>query len=447
MNRFRDRLLANLRQLPVGRQLGRIVSYNGLVIEAIGPEARLGELCEIESEHEPGIRCMAEVVGFRQERTLLMPYGHLAGISTASIIKATGRPMTVPVGDALLGRVVDAFSRPLDDEGPLRLDDAYPLYREPINPMARAPIEQVLETGVRAIDGLLTLGVGQRVGIMAGSGVGKSTLLGMLARQVVADVTVLALVGERGREVGDFIDNALGPEGLKRSVVVVATSDEPALVRAHAAHTAHAMAEYFRDQGKSVLLIVDSMTRFAMAQREIGLAIGEPPTFRGYTPSVFSKLPTLLERCGRLRSGGAISGVYSVLVEGDDMNEPVTDHMRAILDGHIVLDRDLASRGHHPSIDVLHSASRLMNHVAGETEQAIARDVKKQMAVYAASRDLIELGAHQRGVNAALDAAIDVKAPLDKVLQQTPKQFSAREETLRQFAAALNATPKPGGAA
>lgn len=437
MNAFADRLLANIRRMPVGHQLGRIVSYNGLVIEAIGPEARLGELCTIESEHDPDGGFMAEVVGFRQERILLMPYAHLAGISTHSMIRATGRPMTVPVGDALLGRVVDAFSRPLDDGGAIRFDAEYPLYREPINPMARAPIDTVLETGVRTIDGLLTLGHGQRVGIMAGSGVGKSTLLGMLARQVVADVTVLALVGERGREVGEFLDHALGPEGLKRSVVVVATSDEPALVRAHAAHAAHAMAEYFRDQGKSVLLIVDSMTRFAMAQREIGLAIGEPPTFRGYTPSVFSKLPTLLERCGRLRAGGAITGIYSVLVEGDDMNEPVTDHMRAILDGHIVLDRDLASRGHHPAIDVLRSASRLMSHVASDAEQATARDVKKQMAVYAASRDLIELGAHQRGVNAALDAAIDVKAPLDKVLQQTPREFSGRAEAMRQFTAAL----------
>lgn len=442
MKSFAERLVANIQRMPIGRQLGRIVSYNGLVIEAIGPEARLGELCEIESEHEAGATFKAEVVGFRQERTLLMPYGHLAGISTASILRATGRPMTVPVGDALLGRVVDAFSEPLDGKGAIGYADAYPLYRAPINPMARAPIDTVLETGVRAIDGLLTLGVGQRVGIMAGSGVGKSTLLGMLARQVVADVTVLALVGERGREVGEFLDNALGQEGLKRSVVVVATSDEPALVRAHAAHAAHAIAEYFRDQGKSVLLIVDSMTRFAMAQREIGLAIGEPPTFRGYTPSVFSKLPTLLERCGRLRAGGAITGVYSVLVEGDDMNEPVTDHMRAILDGHIVLDRDLATRGHHPAIDVLRSASRLMNHVASESELAIARDAKKQMAVYAASRDLIELGAHQRGVNVALDIAIDVKEPLDRVLQQTPKEFTARARGVHLFADAL----KPGGA-
>jgi flagellum-specific ATP synthase len=435
VNAFADRLLTGVRRIPVGRQLGRIVSYNGLVIEAIGPDAQLGELCLIDAGQRND-SVMAEVVGFRQERTLLMPYAHLAGISTHSIIHPTGQPMTVPVGDGLLGRVVDAFSRPLDGGGALTFDAHYPLYREPINPMARAPIDRVLETGVRAIDGLLTLGEGQRVGIMAGSGVGKSTLLGMLARQVVADVTVLALVGERGREVGEFLDHALGPEGLKRSIVVVATSDEPALVRAHAAHAAHAMAEFHRDQGKSVLLIVDSMTRFAMAQREIGLAIGEPPTFRGYTPSVFSKLPTLLERCGRLRSGGSISGIYSVLVEGDDMNEPVTDHMRAILDGHIVLDRELASRGHHPAIDVLRSASRLMSSVANDAEQATARDVKKQMAVYSASRDLIELGAHQRGVNAALDAAIDAKVPIDRILQQTPKEFSPRVEAVRQFAAA-----------
>jgi flagellum-specific ATP synthase len=435
VNAFADRLLTAVRRIPVGRQLGRIVSYNGLVIEAIGPDAQLGELCLIDAGQRND-SVMAEVVGFRQERTLLMPYAHLAGISTHSIIHPTGQPMTVPVGDGLLGRVVDAFSRPLDGGGALTFDAHYPLYREPINPMARAPIDRVLETGVRAIDGLLTLGEGQRVGIMAGSGVGKSTLLGMLARQVVADVTVLALVGERGREVGEFLDHALGPEGLKRSIVVVATSDEPALVRAHAAHAAHAMAEFHRDQGKSVLLIVDSMTRFAMAQREIGLAIGEPPTFRGYTPSVFSKLPTLLERCGRLRSGGSISGIYSVLVEGDDMNEPVTDHMRAILDGHIVLDRELASRGHHPAIDVLRSASRLMSSVANDAEQATARDVKKQMAVYSASRDLIELGAHQRGVNAALDAAIDAKVPIDRILQQTPKEFSPRVEAVRQFAAA-----------
>jgi flagellum-specific ATP synthase len=380
---------------------------------------------------------LAEVVGFRDERILLMPYGHVGGISTDSRIRATGRPITVPVGDGLLGRVVNAFSEPLDDGAPIVHATAYPLYRDPINPMARAPIDTVLETGVRAIDGLLTLGVGQRVGVFAGSGVGKSTLLGMLARQVVADVTVLALIGERGREVGEFLANVLGQEGLKRAVVMVATADEPALVRTHAAHAAHAIAEYFRDQGKSVLLIVDSMTRFAMAQREIGLAVGEPPTFRGYTPSVFSQLPKLLERCGRMTSGGAISGVYSVLVEGDDMNEPVTDHMRAILDGHIVLMRDLAARGHHPAIDLLHSTSRLMDQVATQAESSLAREAKRQLAVYEASRDLIELGAHQRGANPTLDRAVDLKPALDQFLQQTPTQSTPRRETYRQLAASL----------
>jgi flagellum-specific ATP synthase len=285
---------------------------------------------------------------------------------------------------------------------------------------------------------LLTLGVGQRVGIFAGSGVGKSTLLGMLARQVNADVTVLALIGERGREVGEFLDHSLGAEGRKRAVVVVATSDEPALVRAHATHAAHAIAEYFRDQGRSVLLVVDSMTRFAMAQREIGLAVGEPPTFRGYTPSVFAQLPRLLERCGRLRAGGAISGVYSVLVEGDDMNEPVTDHMRAILDGHIVLTRQLASRGHHPAIDVLQSTSRLMTRVADAGAQRLAVEARQQLALYDASRDLIELGAHQPGVNVALDRAVTLKPALDLFLQQPPTQSTTPADTLRQLTAALH---------
>ncbi len=436
MSAFVSMLVAELQSVPMGRRLGRIVSFNGLVIEALGPDARLGELCEIEPR-DGATPVLAEVVGFREERVQLMPFGHLEGISTDSRIRATGRPVTIPVGSALLGRVVNAFGAPLDDDGPVQCAATYPLYREPINPMARAPIEEVLETGVRAIDTLLTLGVGQRVGVFAGSGVGKSTLLGMLAREVKADVTVLALIGERGREVGEFLTHSLGEDGRKRAVVIAATADESALVRVHAAHAAHAVAEYFRDQGQTVLLMVDSMTRFAMAQREIGLAIGEPPTFRGYTPSVFSQLPKLLERCGRLRSGGAISGVYSVLVEGDDMNEPVTDHMRAILDGHIVLTRDLAARGHHPAIDVLHSSSRLMHQVASEDESALARDTKRHLAIYEASRDLIELGAHQRGANPALDQAVDLKPALDKLMQQTPRESTPRAEACRQMASAL----------
>lgn len=429
------RIVADLQTCAMGVRLGRVVAFNGLVIEAIGPDACLGELCEIEGAG--GRRLQAEVVGFRDERVLLMPHGHAGGLSTDSQVRATGREFTVPVGPAFLGRVIDAFGRPLDSGDPIPHVDNYPLQRATINPMARAPIDTVLQTGVRAIDTLLTIGSGQRVGVLAGSGVGKSTLLGSLAAQVSADVTVLALIGERGREVGEFLRHSLGEAGLKRAVVVVATADEPALVRTHAAHSAHAIAEYFRNQGRSVLLIVDSMTRFAMAQREIGLAIGEPPTFRGYTPSVFAQLPRLLERCGRLEGGGSITGIYSVLVEGDDMNEPVTDHMRAILDGHIVLTRDLAARGHFPAIDILQSTSRLMSQIAAPDERALAVEARKQLATYAASRDLVELGAHQPGVNAALDHAIAVKPALDAVLQQPPNEPCSREEALQRLVAAL----------
>jgi flagellum-specific ATP synthase len=436
MNALSRKLVASIQQADLALRHGRLVAFNGLVIESIGPNAHLGELCELipEDGSEP---VQAEVVGFRQDRILLMPYGKVQGISADSLVRATGRTLSIPVGWGLLGRVVDAFSRPLDDNGAIGNVQDYPLYREPINPLDREEISEVLETGVRAIDTLLTLGVGQRIGVFSGSGVGKSTLLGMMARHVTADVTVLALVGERGREVGDFIRNSLGEQGLKRAVVIAATADQPALVRTHAVHAAHAIAEFFRDQGKSVLLIVDSMTRFAMAQREIGLAIGEPPTFRGYTPSVFAMLPRVLERCGRLKGSGAISAVYSVLVEGDDMNEPITDHMRAILDGHIVLTRELATRGHHPAIDLLHSTSRLMSHLASNDEQDTARETKALLAVYEGSRDLVELGAHQRGANPALDIAIDSKPGLDAVLIQRPEESVRRDDAYRQLRRAL----------
>ena len=431
-----QRLISAVRATPMGQSLGRIQTFNGLVVESNGPDARLGELCDIVTS--PGSTTVpAEVMGIKEQRVLLMPYGHVGGISAGSHVRATGRTVTVPVGDALLGRVIDAFGHPLDDKGTIAFEHEYPLYRPRINPLERAPIDTVLETGVRAIDTLLTLGVGQRVGIFAGSGVGKSTLLGMLGRQVSADVTVLALIGERGREVGEFLTHSLGEAGLKRSVVVVATSDEPAVARVHGAHAAHAIAEYFRDQGKSVLLIVDSMTRFAMAQREIGLAIGEPPTFRGYTPSVFSQLPTLLERCGKLNSGGSISGVYSVLVEGDDMNEPITDHMRAILDGHIVLTRELASHGHHPAIDVLQSTSRVMSQVASKQDATLAKDAKRLIATYQASRDLIELGAYQPGVNPELDRAVGVKAALDALVQQPADERTPRAKAIDVLASAI----------
>lgn len=436
MTSLAQKLVGSVQSAEMARRHGRLVAFNGLVIESIGPDAHLGELCEVMTGEgrEP---VQAEVVGFRKDRILLMPYGNVRGISADSQVRATGRSLSIPVGWGLLGRVVDAFSRPLDDKGRIATSAEYPLYREPINPLDREEIVEVLETGIRAIDTLLTLGVGQRVGVFAGSGVGKSTLLGMMARHMSVDVTVLALIGERGREVGDFVRQSLGEEGLKRAVVIAATADQPALVRTHAVHAAHAIAEFFRDQGKSVLLVVDSMTRFAMAQREIGLAIGEPPTFRGYTPSVFAQLPRVLERCGKLRGSGAISAVYSVLVEGDDMNEPITDHMRAILDGHIVLSRELASRGHHPSIDILHSTSRLMSHLATDPEQAIARDAKRLIATYEASRDLIELGAHQRGANAVLDAAIDAKPALDRVLTQPPGVSVRRMEAMAELKRAV----------
>ncbi len=429
-------LVAAIQQTDLARRHGRLVAFNGLVIESIGPSAHLGELCELipEDGSEP---VQAEVVGFRQDRILLMPYGKVQGISADSVVRATGKTLAIPVGHGLLGRVVDAFSRPLDGKGPIADTFDYPLYREPINPLDREEISEVLETGVRAIDTMLTMGVGQRIGVFSGSGVGKSTLLGMLARHVNADVIVLALIGERGREVGDFIRNSLGADGLGRAVVIAATADQPALVRTHAVHAAHAIAEYFRDQGKSVLLVVDSMTRFAMAQREIGLAIGEPSTFRGYTPSVFATLPRVLERCGRLRGSGAISAVYSVLVEGDDMNEPIADHMRAILDGHVVLSRELAARGHHPSIDLLHSTSRLMTHLASPSEQDTSREVRRLLAIYEGSRDLVELGAHQRGANVALDQAIDAKPALDAVLVQRPDESVRRAEAYRLLRNAL----------
>jgi len=441
MNALATKLVSAVNRAELAHRHGRLVAFNGLVIESIGPNAHLGELCELVTDdgREP---VQAEVVGFRQDRILLMPYGNVHGISADSLVRATGRSLSIPVGWGLLGRVVDAFSRPLDDKGPVGTTQDYPLYREPINPLDREEITEVLETGIRAIDTLLTLGVGQRIGVFSGSGVGKSTLLGMMARHMSVDVTVLALIGERGREVGDFVRQSLGEDGLKRAVVIAATADQPALVRTHAVHAAHAIAEFFRDQGKSVLLIVDSMTRFAMAQREIGLAIGEPPTFRGYTPSVFALMPRVLERCGRLKGSGAISAVYSVLVEGDDMNEPITDHMRAILDGHIVLTRELAARGHHPSIDLLHSTSRLMSHLANDDEQALAREAKRLLAVYEGSRDLIELGAHQPGANPGLDQAIELKPALDAVFTQTPAASVRRAEAFRQLQWAL--TPRGG---
>jgi flagellum-specific ATP synthase len=438
-----DRYDSLLTSKPFAHAYGSLLGFNGLVIEANGPDARIGELCDVDGG-TTGQAVRAEVVGFREGRVLLMPFGHLRGVSVGARIRSLGRALQVPVGRAMIGRVVDAFGAPLDGGSDIAAESHRDIQRAPINPMHRAPLDEVLETGVRAIDGVLPLAKGQRVGVFAGSGVGKSTLLGMMARHVRADVVVVAMIGERGREVGDFLDNALGAQGRERSVMLVATADQPALVRTHAVHAAHAMAEYFRDLGMDVLLIVDSITRFAMAQREVGLAVGEPPTSRGYPPSVFNLLPQILERGGRVRNGGSISAIYSVLVEGDDMNEPVADHMRAILDGHVVLSRDLAARGQLPAIDLLSSVSRLVSCVASEGEQQIISRVRAIVSTYEASRDLVDMGAYQAGANPLLDEAITLYPRIAECLRQRPLEWSTRSESTELLRAIVTTeAPRP----
>lgn len=431
------RYLDAISSAELTRRMGRVLNFNGLVIEANGPNVFLGELCEI-YPHGGARPVPAEVVGFREGRVLLMPYGNPHGISLESDVVAKGHALGIPVGSALLGRVIDAFGNPLDDGAPIVAEDEYPLHREPINPLDREPISETLETGVRAIDGLMALGKGQRTGIFSGSGVGKSTLLGMLARNVKSDINVIAMIGERGREVWDFIHDALGEEGLRRSVVIVATADQPALLRTHAVHAATAIAEFFRDQGKDVLMIMDSVTRFAIAQREIGLAVGEPPASRGYTPSVFSMLPRILERGGRLRTGGSITAVYSVLVEGDDINDPVADHMRALLDGHITLSRDLANRAHFPAIEVTSSVSRVMPKLVDANTRKLASRCIELVARYEASRDLIDMGAYREGANPKLDEAVRRMPAIEAFLQQDAAQGISASDTGTQLENALN---------
>jgi flagellum-specific ATP synthase len=417
---------------------GRLLSYNGLVIEARGPDLKVGELCEVDpGEGQRGV--MAEAVGFRDGRLLLMPFGHLRGVAVGARIRSLGRSLRIPVARAMVGRVIDAFGQPLDGGPAIAAESYRDVQPIPINPMQRAPLEHALETGVSAVDAVMPLAKGQRVGVFAGSGVGKSTLLGMMARHVQADVVVVAMIGERGREVGDFLEESLGEAGRQRSVMLVATADQPALVRTHAVHAAHAVAEYFRDQGLDVLLIVDSITRFAMAQREVGLAVGEPPTSRGYPPSVFNLLPQILERGGRMRHGGSISGIYSVLVEGDDMNEPVADNMRAILDGHIVLSRDLASRGQLPAIDLLSSVSRLISRVADAQERELSTRIKSIISTYETSRDLVDMGAYHAGSNSALDEAIALYPRLVACLNQHPGQWATRQESIARLRAIVTA--------
>jgi flagellum-specific ATP synthase len=420
-----------VRSAELTRRTGKVLAMSGHSIEAQGPAAALGELCELPLDG--GGRLLAEVVGLRPGRVLLMPYGDPRGIGAGNEVVASGTPPGIGVGTALLGRVIDPFGTPLDGNPAPHGLTPRSLYADPINPLTRPPIERLLETGVRAIDSLLPLGCGQRVGIFAGSGVGKSTLLGMLARRVTADVNVIALIGERGREVREFVEEQLGEEGLRRSVVMVATSDQPALVRLRAAHAATAIAEYFRDQGKQVLLMMDSITRFAMARREIGLAAGEPPTARGYTPSVFTDIPALCERCGATESGGAISALYTVLVEGDDFNEPISDIVRATLDGHIMLSRELAHEGHFPAIDVLQSASRLVSQLASPAERTVMTAAVELLASYERNRQMLDMGAYRAGSNPAIDRAVQVFPDLRAFLRQAVDEPSTRTQALARL--------------
>jgi flagellum-specific ATP synthase len=414
---------------------GRVVQVVGLTIEAVGIDAQVGEVCEIKSAG--GHILLSEVVGFRNERTLLMPLGDMQGIQPGSPVYPTRSVFRAPVGSSLLGRVLDGLGQPLDGKGELGDVETMPIYNTAPHPLTRQPIREPLVTGVRAIDGLLTIGKGQRIGIFSGSGVGKSTLLGSLARNARSDISVIGLVGERGREVQEFIDRDLGWEGLKRSVVVVATSDQPALVRLKAAWVATTIAEFFRDQGADVVFMMDSVTRFAMAQREIGLAVGEPPASKGYTPSVFALLPKLLERAGTSQRG-SITGLYTVLVEGDDFNEPISDAARSILDGHISLSRDLAARNHYPAIDVLHSVSRVMPAVTTEEHRKHAGHVRKLMATYEKARDLVNIGAYVHGSDAEIDASLAALPSINAFLQQPPEQASSFEEMLTMLSAIGN---------
>ena len=401
---------------PIQAQ-GNVTQVVGLVVESSGPACRLGAVCDIVTR-EGGRRLAAEALGFRDQRVLLMPLEEIRGIAPGCRVIARQQKATVRVGRALLGRVIDGLGDPIDEQGPLAATEEYPLYGPAINPMQRRRIHEPLDLGVRAINGLLTVGCGQRIGVFAGSGVGKSVLLGMIARNTAADVNVIALIGERGREVNDFIEKDLGAEGLARSVVVVATSDRLPLIRTRGAFVATAIAEYFRDQGCRVNLMMDSVTRFAMAQREIGLALGEPPTTKGYTPSVFTLLPKLLERAGTGAGRGSITGLYTVLVEGDDTNEPIADAARSILDGHINLTRELAVQNHYPAIDVLASISRVMDDVVEPGQKQNAGRLKEALATYRKAEDLINIGAYVAGSSPRIDHAIQMIDRINGYLRQ-----------------------------
>ena len=430
MDEFSPRVahyLRHLEQVNDTVHSGRVSQIVGLTIESIGPTTNMGDLCLIQPRKGRGIP--AEVVGFRDQKVLLMPLSDLTGVGPGSLVTATGSPLMVPVGEALLGRILDGLGQPLDHKGYVPVTKYRSVQGSIPQPLERQRIKDHLSVGVRAIDGVLTCGRGQRIGVFAGSGVGKSTLLGMMARHTEADVNVIALIGERGREVREFIERDLGPDGLARSVVVVATSDQPALVRIKGAMVATTIAEYFRDLGRDVLFVMDSVTRLALAQREVGLAIGEPPATRGYTPSVFALMPKLLERTGPGPTG-TITAFYTVLVEGDDMNEPIADTVRGILDGHIVLNRALAERNHYPAIDVLASISRLMVEVTSQEHQELAAKLRAALAAYAEAEDLINIGAYAHGSNPEIDEAIRLYPGITAFLRQGIDERSGFSDTL-----------------
>ncbi|MCL2719139.1 MAG: flagellar protein export ATPase FliI [Lachnospiraceae bacterium] len=414
------------------RLKGRVVNIVGLTIESAGPDAKIGDICEIFPQIENAVPVLAEVVGFREGKNILMPYENMEGVGEGSIVENTGKALTIVVNDDLLGKTLDGLGRPID--GSSLAGERYSVEATPPDPMSREIISDVLTLGVKAVDGLLTVGKGQRIGIFAGSGVGKSTLMGMFARNTKADINVLALIGERGREVREFIERDLGPEGMARSVVIVATSDKPALERNKAAKTATAIAEYFRDQGKDVLFMMDNLTRFSMAQREIGLAGGEPPVSRGYPPSVYAEMPKLLERAGCAEKG-SITGLYAVLVDADDFNEPITDTARSILDGHIMLSRRLAHRNHYPAVDVLQSISRCMAQITDREHKKLAGKLKNVLATYGESEDLINIGAYRPGSNKNIDYAIEKIDAVNEFLMQEVDTKYTFEETLEMMTA------------
>src|SRR5574344_70843 len=430
MESFFDKYITSVQHAETILYTGSVIGVKGLMIESKGPRSMIGELCTIKKPGQKDV--LAEVMGFEGATVKLMAYGETKGIEVGDEVIASGHVLEVAVGNSLLGRVIDATGKPYDEKGPVDAKEFYPVLASPPNPMERKPIDRRIVTGVRAIDSLLTVGKGQRLGIFAGSGVGKSTLLSMIARNTNADINVIGLIGERGREVRDFIDRDLGKEGLKRSVVIVATSDQPSISRLRAAYVTTAVAEYFRDQGKDVMLMFDSVTRFAHAQHEIGLATGEPPAQRGYPPSVFDMLPKLLERTGT-NDKGSITAFYTVLVDGDDMNEPITDKVRGTLDGHIVLNRALAQRQHYPAIDVMQSISRLSNRVIGNATKKACTVVRRWIADYIDQEDMILTGAYTKGSSAEIDTAIEKHPAVEAFLCQEETEPCPIEDTLKKL--------------